>query len=88
MRSGVERVLKKRMNRVIKKILGTREEMVELSPEQAERFRKMVLDEMNAYNELVLDILDGFEEDVDMEFNEEALELLSKINEAVNGGGS
>lgn len=84
MRSGVERVLEKRKNRVIKKILGTREELIDLPPAEAERFRKMVLDELNGYNELVLDII-GESEAFGIEFNEHALELLSQINEGVNG---
>ncbi len=82
MQAEVEGILERRKNKVIAKLLGTKEAEIDshIDPDVARRYRKLILDEINAYHDFALDVM----REVDLDntnINGAALEMLAAISE-------
>lgn len=84
MQQGVKDLLTRRMNRkVLATILGMKEREVDpyLTPELQRRLKKVILDELNDFLTLVLEVVDTVDDESSM-VNDYFLELLEQIHAA------
>lgn len=86
-------VLARRRDRAIAAILGVKEREADphLPPQAAAKLRKVVLDQVNDYHAMVMDVfasLAGAQEEAGVVFNELWLEKLLEIHGAVVGNGN
>jgi hypothetical protein len=87
MDDAVKRILAKRRDRMIATILGTKEDLFDdqISREDSEEFRKVVLDQINDFFDLVIDMLKASHPD-GIVVNEVWLDKIAEIHEAVVSG--
>lgn len=80
MAGDVRRLVERRRNRVIGNVLGVSDELVRphVPPEAADALRKVLLDEVNDFAEVVLALLDALDRD-SQELNALWLERLERI---------
>lgn len=87
-------VLKKRKDRSLYAILSIKEREVDpnITPELARAFRKVVLDALNDYHELVLDIMASYDQTGEVVLNAEYLRKIDELHAGavkipLRGGG-
>lgn len=87
MDDAVKRILAKRRDRMIATILGTKEDLFDdhISQADSEEFRKVVLDQINDFFDLVIDMLKASQPD-GIVVNEVWLDKIAEIHEAVVNG--
>ena len=84
MQDGLRELLEKRRNRGIAIILGVKERECDthLPRDASQKLRKVVLDQMNEFHDLVNDILDSVDHG-DVVLNEEWLRKLDEMHQAL-----
>lgn len=84
MQDGLRELLEKRRNRGIAIILGVKERECDehLPKEASQKLRKVVLDQMNEFHDLVNDIFDSVDSG-DVVLNEEWLRKLDEMHQAL-----
>lgn len=87
MQAQLEGILQKRKNRVLSKILGSKESIADphLSEDARAELRKVILDEVNALCEFALDLMEEVG-DPGVQINEQALDMLTELHQEVVGG--
>lgn len=82
-------VLAKRRDRAIGIVLGVKERECDrhLPPEVSKKLRKVVLDQLNEFYDLCLDVLRSLDNG-DVVLNERYLEMLAEVHTAVVGNGN
>lgn len=84
MQASLDSLLAKRRDRAIAIILGVKERECDarLSPDQSQKLRKVVLDQLNEFFDLVVDIMRSFDTG-DVVINDQYLSKLDEIHRVV-----
>jgi hypothetical protein len=82
-------LLGKRKDRAIGIVLGVKERECDrfLPPEVSKKLRKVVLDQLNEFHDLCLDVMRSLD-DGDVVLNERYFEMLAEVHNAVVGNGN
>lgn len=85
----LEDILAKRRDRAIGIVLGVKERECDkyLPPEVSKKLRKVVLDQLNEFFDLTLDVMRSLDNG-DVVLNERYLEMLSELHSVVVGNGN
>lgn len=88
MQTGLRDLLDKRAKRSIAIILGVKERECDphLPPGESAKMRKVVLDQINEFHDLVVDILDSLDTG-EVVLNERYLAKIDQLHEVVVGNG-
>lgn len=88
--SVLDTLIERRRDRAIGAILGVKErEVDEFLPDAVRRrLRKVVLDQLNDYTALVLDVMGPLQDDTDIVLNDMWLDKIEQIHAAVCRNGS
>jgi len=86
MDDAVKKILSKRRDRMIATILGAKEDICDpyVTRSDANEFRKIILDQVNDYYDLVMDLLRSVQPE-GLIINEEYVRKLDEIHEALVG---
>jgi hypothetical protein len=84
MQPSLDALLAKRRDRAIAIILGVKERECDmrLSHEQSNKLRKVVLDQLNEFYDIVVDVMKSFDSD-DIVMNDMYLNKLDQVHEGV-----
>lgn len=87
MDDAVKKILARRRDRMIATILGAKEEFCDphISQEEASEIRKVILDQINDYYDLCVDLLRSVQPE-GLIMNQDYLEKLDEIHQALLGG--
>lgn len=85
MQPGLRDLLEKRRNRAIAIILGVKERELDahLPPAASQKLRKVVLDQLNEFHDIALDVLEALSDNSGVVLNELYLEKIDAIYEEV-----
>lgn len=83
-------VLSKRRDKAIGIVLGVKERECDrfLPAEVSKKMRKVVLDQLNEFCDLCLDVLTSLEANGSVVLNERYIEMLAEVHSAVVGNGN
>lgn len=85
MQEALAEVLKRRKDRTLAVILGVKERECDsfLPPEAQRRLRKAILDAVNDFHEMVLDIVGSYDTSGGVVLNEEYLQKIDDLHDAL-----